>query len=133
MTVKRGRALLVTMVTDSATAPAGLQGTPVVGGLAFGPALVIRTEVPQEALTRFGDGGFADEEAALAAYDVAVEQVSAGFGTKAAKASGAAAEVLTASAGLARDKGLRSAVKKSLTGGAPIGRASCRERVCLVV
>ncbi|WP_134738684.1 phosphoenolpyruvate--protein phosphotransferase [Nocardioides sp. 503] len=108
------------MVTDTSTSTtdaSGLRGTPVVGGLAYGPALVIRTEVPAEALERFGDGGFADEAAALAAYDAAVEQVSAGFGAKAAHASGAAAEVLTASAGLARDKGLRSAVRKALRGG----------------
>ena len=37
-----------------------------------------------------------------------------GFARRADKASGAAAEVLTASAGLARDKGLRSAVRKHL-------------------
>jgi phosphotransferase system enzyme I (PtsI) len=114
------------MVTDTSTSStgvshrSGLRGTPVVGGLAYGPALVIRTEVPGEAVERFGDGGFADEEAALAAYDVAVEQVSSGFGAKAASASGAAAEVLTASAGLARDKGLRSAVRKALRAGEPL-------------
>jgi phosphotransferase system enzyme I (PtsI) len=106
------------MVTDTTATPtSGLRGTPVVGGLAYGPALVIRTEVPPEAVARFGDGGFADEGAALAAYDAAVEQVSAGFASKASDASGAAAEVLTASAGLTRDKGLRSAVRKALRGG----------------
>ncbi|WP_193609371.1 phosphoenolpyruvate--protein phosphotransferase [Nocardioides lijunqiniae] len=108
------------MVTDTSTSSpdgTGLRGTPVVGGLAYGPALVIRTEVPAEAVERFGDGGFADEAEALAAYDAAVEQVSSGFGAKAESASGAAAEVLTASAGLARDKGLRSAVRKSLRSG----------------
>ncbi|MCD4524889.1 phosphoenolpyruvate--protein phosphotransferase [Nocardioides sp. cx-173] len=105
------------MATDSPALSAGLRGTPVVPGLAFGPALVARTEVPTEAVARFGDGGFADEEATLAAYDAAVEQVSSGFITKASAASGAAAEVLTASAGLARDKGLRSAVRKALRGG----------------
>jgi phosphotransferase system enzyme I (PtsI) len=105
------------MVTDSPAPSAELRGTPVVPGLAFGPALVIRTEVPAEAVARFGDGGFADEDAALAAYDAAVERVASGFASKAAAASGAAAEVLTASAGLARDKGLRSAARKSLRSG----------------
>lgn len=114
----------MSMVTDSAAVtpstqdhPGSLQGTPVVPGLAFGPALVIRTEIPAEAVARFGDGGFADEDAALAAYDAAVEAVAAGFAAKADVASGAAAEVLTASAGLARDKGLRSAVRKGLRKG----------------
>ena len=77
-------------------------------------------EVDPAAIERFGDGGFADADAALAAYDVAVDAVSTGFAAKAAKASGAAAEVLTASAGLARDKGLRGAVKKSLAAGTPL-------------
>ena len=60
---------------------------------------------------------FADEDAALAAYDDAVGAVADGFAVKAGKASGAAAEVLTASAGLARDKGLRGAVRKALRAG----------------
>src|SRR5215212_8289006 len=97
-----------------------LQGTPVVPGVAHAPALLVRGEVDPSAIERFGDGGFADTDAALAAYDVAADAVSTGFATKAAKASGAAAEVLTASAGLARDKGLRGAVKKSLAAGAPL-------------
>ncbi|MEO6510834.1 MAG: phosphoenolpyruvate--protein phosphotransferase [Nocardioides sp.] len=97
-----------------------LQGTPVVPGVAHAPALLVRGEVDPAAIERFGDGGFADADAALAAYDVAAEGVSTRFAAKAAKASGAAAEVLTASAGLARDKGLRGAVKKSLAGGAPL-------------
>jgi len=97
-----------------------LQGTPVVPGVAHAPALLVRGEVDPAAIERFGDGGFADAEAALAAYDAAAEAVSTGFATKAAMASGAAAEVLTASAGLARDKGLRGAVKKSLAAGSPL-------------
>jgi phosphoenolpyruvate-protein phosphotransferase (PTS system enzyme I) len=100
-----------------------LHGTPVVPGVAHAPALLVRGEVDPIAIEKFGDGGFADPEAALAAYDSAVDAVSSGFAAKADKASGAAAEVLTASAGLARDKGLRNAVKKSLTGGAPIVEA----------
>ncbi len=97
-----------------------LQGTPVVPGVAHAPALLVRGEVDPVAIERFGDGGYADADAALAAYDAAAETVSGRFAAKAERASGAAAEVLAASAGLARDKGLRGAVKKSLTGGAPI-------------
>jgi len=108
------------MLTDSLSSQATLSGTPVVPGLAFGPALLVRTEVSIEAVQRFGDGGFADEDAALAAYDAAVDTVASGFTTKAAAASGAATQVLTASAGLVRDKGLRGAVRKSLRGGAPL-------------
>ena len=46
-----------------------LQGTPVVPGVAHAPALLVRGEVDPAAVERFGDGGFSDPEAALAAYD----------------------------------------------------------------
>jgi phosphotransferase system enzyme I (PtsI) len=93
-----------------------LTGTPVVPGVAYAPVLIVRAEVSPDAIARF-DGSALDEDAALAAYDDAVGAVADGFTAKADKASGAAAEVLTASAGLARDKGLRGAVRKSLRSG----------------
>ncbi len=101
----------------SATASQTLQGTPVVPGVAFAPALIVRGEVSPEAIERFGDGGFVDADAAMAAYDDAVSAVAASFSAKAEKTTGAAHEVLTASAGLARDKGLRGAVATSVNGG----------------
>ena len=101
------------------TTPAGtiLSGTPVVPGVAAGPVLHVRGEVSPEAIARFGDGDFPDHDAALAAYDEAVAAVADTFSAKAASAQGAAAQVLTASAGLARDKGLRSGVAKNLQAG----------------
>ncbi|MEI5673626.1 MULTISPECIES: phosphoenolpyruvate--protein phosphotransferase [unclassified Nocardioides] len=106
------------MVTGSpAASSAVLTGTPVVPGAAFGPALLARAEVSPAAVEAYASNGPADEEAALAAYDDAVAAVADGFARKAEKASGAAAEVLTASAGLAKDKGLRSAVRKHLRTG----------------
>ena len=113
------------MVTPSdsssdSRAPGTVQGTPVVPGLAHGPALVIRGEVDPAAIARFGDGDFADDEAALAAYDDAATAVADGFARTAARATGAATEVLTASAGLAKDKGLRSAVRKNLASGSGV-------------
>ena len=109
------------MVTSTDTAHASsrpmlLRGTPVVPGIAHGPALVARSEVSPEAVARFGTGDYADAEAALAAYDDAVAAVAEGLQHKADRSSGAVAEVLTASAGLARDKGLRGAVRKHLRG-----------------
>ncbi len=95
-----------------------LSGTPVVPGLAFGPALRVSGEVSAEAIARYGDGGFTDPDAALAAFDEAAGMVAEGFARKADKVSGPSAEVLTASAGLARDKGLRGAVAKNLKAGA---------------
>src|SRR6476469_1555910 len=102
--------------TSDAREPALLHGTPVVPGVAYGPALVARTEVSPDAIAAF-DGSALDEEAALTAFDTAVGTVADGFARKAEAASGAAAEVLTASAGLARDKGLRGAVRKYLRSG----------------
>jgi phosphoenolpyruvate-protein phosphotransferase (PTS system enzyme I) len=93
-----------------------LHGTPVVPGVAYGPALVVRGEVSPEAIARF-DGSSYGEDSALAAYDEAAGAVADGFARRADKATDAAAEVLTASAGLARDKGLRSAVRKHLKAG----------------
>ena len=100
------------MVTDTL-----LRGTPVVPGVAFAPALVVRAEVSADAIARFDATQYADAEAALAAYDAAARSVADGFVRKASGVSGDAAKVLTASAGLARDKGLRGAVGKHLRGG----------------
>ena len=101
---------------DPSSSASSLHGTPVVPGVAYGPALVVRGEVSPDAIARF-DGASYGEEAALTAYDEAADAVAEGFARRADKASDAAAEVLTASAGLARDKGLRSAVRKHLRSG----------------
>ncbi len=97
-----------------------LRGTPVVPGVAYAPAVVVSTRIDPAAIARFETSGFPDDESALAAYDDAVARVVAGLTARAAAASGAAAEVLTATAGLARDKGLRSAVAKRLAAGDPL-------------
>lgn len=97
-----------------------IHGTPVVPGLAHGPAQVTVSDISPAALARYGDGGHPDADTALAAYDAAVESVAEGFRRKAAAADGAAAGVLTASAGLATDRGLRSAVGKNLRAGEPL-------------
>jgi phosphotransferase system enzyme I (PtsI) len=119
LTVKDAVGLDVAMVTSSAPADpvATLRGTPVVPGLAYGPVVLVAQEVAPAAIEAYGDGGHAGAEAALAAYDVAASAVADGFAAKAARASGAAAEVLTASAGLTRDKGLRQAVASRVDGG----------------
>lgn len=97
-----------------------IHGTPVVPGLAHGPAQVTVSDISPDALERYGDGGHPDADTALAAYDAAVESVAEGFRRKASSADGAAAGVLTASAGLATDRGLRSAVGKNLRAGEPL-------------
>jgi phosphotransferase system enzyme I (PtsI) len=99
-----------------ATSSGVLTGTPVVPGIAYGPVLVARTDVSPDAIAAY-DGSDLTETQAMERYDEVAEQVADGFAAKAASASGAAAEVLTASAGLARDKGLRGAVAKQLKAG----------------
>jgi phosphotransferase system enzyme I (PtsI) len=89
----------------------------VVPGKAFAPALMVRGEVSPKAVAEFGAGDFADAESALAAFDTAVDAVASGFSAKAERASGSAAEVLTASAGMARDRGLRGVVRQRLRAG----------------
>lgn len=94
-----------------------LSGTPVVPGIVLAPVHVVRTEVDPAALEAFEQRGFDQPEDALAAFEAAATAVADGYARRAAKASGAAASVLSASAGLARDKGLRVAVEKHLRAG----------------
>ncbi|MET8518941.1 phosphoenolpyruvate--protein phosphotransferase [Nocardioides sp. NPDC004968] len=94
-----------------------LSGTPVVPGIVLAPVHVVRTEVDPAALEAFERRGFDQPEDALAAYEEAATAVADGYARRAEAASGAAASVLSASAGLARDKGLRVAVEKHLRAG----------------
>ena len=110
LTVKRDTRTLDDMATQ-------LTGTPVVPGLAYGPVLAARAEVSEEAIARFDPAAHGGPDRALARYDEVAAEVAEGYAAKAARASGSAAEVLTASAGLARDKGLRAAVEKQLATG----------------
>ncbi|MDO7869245.1 phosphoenolpyruvate--protein phosphotransferase [Nocardioides jiangxiensis] len=112
------------MVTETAQqTKIEIQGTPVVPGVAYGPAVLAREEVPAASIEAFASVTFPDAAAALAAYDAAAAAVADGFAAKAMSVSGAAAEVLAASAGLARDKGLRSVVRKQLNAGEPVLRS----------
>jgi phosphotransferase system enzyme I (PtsI) len=102
------------MVTST---PPLLRGTPVVPGIAHGVAVVVRTEISPDAIAAFDGSAYADVDAALVAYDAATTAVAEGFVRRAGAVTGDAAKVLTASAGLARDTGLRGAVRKHLRGG----------------
>src|SRR3954469_9307183 len=106
--------------------PLVLRGTPVVPGLAYAPVVVATATVDPGAVTAFEATAVADPAAALAAYDAAVEAAAEGLGRRADRTSGAAAEVLTATAALARDRGLRAAVRKRLDAGDPLLTALAR-------
>jgi phosphotransferase system enzyme I (PtsI) len=102
--------------TGGARAGEVLRGTPVVPGVAYGPVVVATSGIPAHAIAEFA-GLELDRDAALEAYDGAVTLVADRLAGRAQRTSGPAAEVLTATAGLARDKGLRSAVAKRLVAG----------------
>src|SRR5688572_19480636 len=82
-----------------------LVGTPVVPGVVVGPVVLASTTVRLSAIAAFEEKGVTGVDDGLPAYDAAVDQVAAGLEARAGKVTGAAAEVLTATAGLARDKG----------------------------
>lgn len=96
--------------------PRTLTGTPVVPGVAHGPVVLVRAEVSPDAIAAF-DTSDLDEATALEAFETAASAVADGYEHRAATSSGAAAQVLTATAGLARDRGLRSAVRRQLRAG----------------
>jgi len=103
---------------SAAGTPAVLAGTPAVPGVAVGP--VIR---PSGAV-RLPDGDGAPvpegERAAEAArFAAAADAVAARLAERAAAATGVSAEVLAATAGMARDRGLLTAVEQRIAAGAP--------------
>ncbi len=104
---------------SSLSAARELRGTPVVPGVAYAPAVVATAGISPRAIADF-ESLVLGEEAAVEAYDGAVTLVADRLAGRAEKASGSAAEVLTATAGLTRDKGLRSAVVKRVKAGDPL-------------
>jgi phosphotransferase system enzyme I (PtsI) len=94
-----------------------LTGTPAVPGIAAAPALVVRGEVADDVLAALDARHGLGADALLAEYQAAAAAVADRFARRAEHSSGAAAQVMAASAGLARDKGLTAAVAKHLRSG----------------
>ncbi len=86
-----------------------LQGTPVVPGVAYGPVLVATTEIAPDKIRDFEALELSADEA-TERLDAAVAVVAGRLSVRATATEGSAAEVLTATAGLAKDPGLRSAI-----------------------
>ena len=94
-----------------------LQGTPVVPGIATGPAIR-----PGERLTAQVDGADVDEAdrpAELESFRAATAAVAGRLRDRAAHAHGAAAEVLAANAGMVEDRGWQGAAEKLISSGRP--------------
>jgi phosphotransferase system enzyme I (PtsI) len=90
------------------------KGVPVVPGVGYGP--VIRPE-PRPSIPAPTTVAEADRPAEIARYDAAAATVAARLTERAGLASGAAAEVLSATADLARDRGLSSAAAQRIQSG----------------
>jgi phosphotransferase system enzyme I (PtsI) len=103
-------------MSTTASGTAVLTGTPVVPGVALGP--VIR---PSGGVRLPADLPAVPEERLAmekARFTAAAEKVAERLEHRAGAATGVSAEVLTATAGLARDRGLLSAVEQRIDGGA---------------
>src|SRR5438067_1033908 len=111
--------------TAPAVVPVILTGTPVVPGVVLGP--VVRpsgaVRLPEGDLPAVPEEGRAAERERLAA---AADTVAGRLADRAAGATGASAEVLTATAGMARDRGLIGAVEQLVGQGVPAELAVVR-------
>jgi phosphotransferase system enzyme I (PtsI) len=107
----------------AATGPVVLTGTPVVPGVALGP--VVR---PSAGVLLPADDGAPLEEQARAAdrerFRAAAETVAGRLAGRAAAATGASAEVLSTTAGLARDRALWGAAEQRIEVGTPAALAT---------
>lgn len=103
----------------------GLRGTPVVPGVGHGP--VVRPgpapTIPDDVTSTQATSTQAPD-ALMAGFDSAAEAVAVRLEGLSQNASGAAAEVLAATAGLARDRGLSAFVRKRVEAGSGVGAAT---------
>src|SRR6476660_6200060 len=110
--------------TTSAGYPAGtvLRGVPVVAGLQYAP--VIRPgRLPVVDDTKAADVEEVDRPAEAARRGAAASAVAGRLRDRAAHATGAASEVLAATATLAQDRAWLGAAEKLINAGAPAARA----------
>jgi phosphoenolpyruvate-protein phosphotransferase (PTS system enzyme I) len=112
-----------TVSPPAAVGPAILTGTPVVPGAAAGP--VVR---PTGTIRLPADDGTevpgAERESEKARYGAAAEKVAERLTARAAAATGVSAEVLSTTAGIARDRALRTAAEQRIDAGAPAAVAA---------
>lgn len=107
------------MTTQSRT----LLGTPVVPGVGVGP--VVRP-APRPTLPDLRQLRDAERDAALDSFSAAVGAVTERLTARARTATGEAADVLLATAGLAQDRGLASAVAGQITNGVDAANAMAK-------
>ncbi|WP_163733308.1 phosphoenolpyruvate--protein phosphotransferase [Mycobacterium gallinarum] len=98
-----------------------LRGVPVVPGVAYAP--VIRPGRLPTSIDDAGDVAEPDRPAEAARFDAAASAVATRLRDRAAHATGAASEVLAATATLAQDRAWLAAAEKRIATGAPAVRA----------
>jgi phosphoenolpyruvate-protein phosphotransferase (PTS system enzyme I) len=112
-----------TVSSPATTGPAILTGTPVVPGAAVGP--VVRpagaVQLPDEQQASVPQAG---REAEKARYAAAAEVVAQRLTARAAASTGVSAEVLSTTAGIARDRALRTTAEQRIDDGAPAAVAA---------
>ena len=97
-------------------------GTPVVGGLAYGPVIRVGDRPTFDAHAPEVPEG--ERDAQKRAFVDAAEAVGARLADRASHSTGVSAEVLTATAGLARDRGWISAASGLIESGTPASAAA---------
>ncbi|MED5815666.1 phosphoenolpyruvate--protein phosphotransferase [Mycolicibacterium sp. 050232] len=107
--------------TSSVESPTVLCGVPVVPGVQYAP--VIRVSRLPEIEVPDGDIAEADRPAEAARFGAAATEVATRLRDRAAHATGAASEVLAATATLAQDRAWLGAADKRIAAGAPAVRA----------
>jgi phosphotransferase system enzyme I (PtsI) len=120
-----------TAAPDVLVGPAVFAGTPVVPGVALGP--VVRPTGAVQLPDADADAvpvAEADRPAERARFAVAAAVVAERLATRAAAATGVSAEVLSTTAGLARDRGLLSAVEQRIDTGvsAPVAAVAAAQQ-----
>jgi phosphotransferase system enzyme I (PtsI) len=122
-TTPSGNVAADTASVPQTTGPVVLTGTPVVPGVALGPVIrpVGAVQLPAEGQA---DVPEAERPAERARFVAAAETVAGRLTERAAAATGVSAEVLSTTAGLARDRGLLSSVEQRIDAGVPAAVAT---------
>lgn len=107
--------------TSSVASPTVLRGVPVVPGVQYAPVIRVG-RLPQVSMPT-GDVAEADRPAEAGRFAAAATAVADRLRDRAAHATGAASEVLAATATLAKDRAWLGAADKRIAAGAPAVRA----------
>lgn len=108
----------------TASQSTALQGVPVVPGVRFAPVIRANRLPAIHELDTGGEVADADRPAEVARFGAAAASVAQGLRERAAAASGAAAEVLTATAQLATDRAWLGSAENAIKSGKPAIRAT---------